>query len=99
MTENKREFLPFELQAIRDGHSVEVAIYDANGKVVLEDYMSASIKLGDKLIDKAAFIVRACNTHDELLAALEDLLKYKGVMSDESTERANAAIAKARGEE
>ena len=47
----------------------------------------------------AAFIVRACNAHDELLAALEELLKYKGVMSDESVSMAKAIIARARGEQ
>jgi len=34
----------------------------------------------------------------DMYEVLEDLLKYKGVMSDESVARARSAIAKARGE-
>ena len=54
----------------------------------------------------AAFIVRACNAHDELLAALESIVAeydgvlppYSGVITDTVIEIARKRIAKARGE-
>ena len=53
------------------------------------------VELLEEAEANAALIAAAPDMYE----VLEDLLKYKGVMSDESTERANAAIAKARGEE
>jgi len=50
----------------------------------------------------AAFIVRACNVHDELYAALEAAINWRGLdgdgISDPVREQLYAAIAKARGE-
>ena len=48
-----------------------------------------------------AFIVRACNSHDDLLSALEEIVDYRGgaanALEDEYVmERVNAAVAKAR---
>jgi hypothetical protein len=49
------------------------------------------------LRETAAFIVRACNAHEELIAALESAvndLEFRAVAAN----RARAIIAKARGE-
>ena len=49
----------------------------------------------------AAFIVKACNCHDELVGALEDVLSCLAepfVMKGKAKEYAQAAIAKAKGE-
>ena len=64
---------------------------------------------GLKNPNDAAFIVRACNAHDELVAALENLREdFRMLQSGEwkpnedsvqaSLDIANAALAKARGE-
>ena len=49
----------------------------------------------DKMRKANAALISAA---PDMYEVLEDLYKYKGVMSDESTERARAVIAKARGE-
>ena len=53
----------------------------------------------------AAFIVRACNSHDELVAALEFVNKWIALRSDRGdkfpsqlTNTVSAALAKAKGE-
>lgn len=46
----------------------------------------------------AEFIVRACNSHEELLEALEAIRTYGGPLNHIHETMADAAIAKARGE-
>lgn len=48
----------------------------------------------------AAFIVRACNSHDDLVAALEQMTAHYEHLDDGdgSIQQARAAIAKAKGE-
>jgi len=67
-------------------------------------------RMVEKNIDEdeanAAFIVRACNAHDELVAALEALesahlfFKFSGIgdAESEAIDLAVAALAKAKGE-
>ena len=58
----------------------------------------------DETKANAAFIVRACNSHEELLAALKGLVPYQATWSEpaktpygRAIAAANAAIAKAEG--
>lgn len=59
--------------------------------------------LSDEALANAAFIVRACNSHDDLLAACEAALtrlrtieRDKGIHSHETIPELEAAIARAR---
>lgn len=48
----------------------------------------------------AEFIVRACNSHDELLEALNLMVSnFAGLLNDDDHDRVHAAIAKAKGED
>ena len=59
--------------------------------------------------DTAAFIVRACNSHDDLVAALETIMRAhesgnngafigEAVLCDHYADMARAALARAKGE-
>jgi len=107
MTENEHTFLPLELQAVQDGHYVEINVFNSEGRLLAEHNYLGTVPNGEKLFDMFSFIVRACNVHDELLVALEDLLElYTDAVDTENClypgddiAEARAAIAKARGEQ
>jgi hypothetical protein len=61
--------------------------------------------LHDELLANAEFIVRACNSHDRLVEALKGLVEcspcQNGCAADDmtcATRKAEAALAKAKGE-
>jgi hypothetical protein len=64
-----------------------------------------SYRLNGELVDaeaNARFIARAVNSHDELIAALEEMIGWFGaghqwdMLTDEMVERATAALARAK---
>ena len=113
MTENKREFLPLELQAIQDGNYLEIGVYTSDDRKLIEHIYNARPPAQENLCEMFAFIVRACNAHDDLVAALQAILDdyFAWLESDYTpafTERflesqlykqVSSALAKARGEQ
>jgi hypothetical protein len=73
---------------------------DDSGNIVADVYVKPSSTHDDIMQANAAFIVRACNSHYEMLAALKGMLsiadRYTGVCLKE-IDNARAAIAKAKG--
>jgi len=60
------------------------------------DEIAQCFKFKNESEANAAFIVRAVNSHEELLEAAKSLIKY-GVVGDEYKEQVRQAIAKAEG--
>lgn len=94
---------PFPLPLRVNGSELTTAIWveDANGKRVL------TVKNCEIDLERAEFIVRACNSHDALVAALEELLEHvewrrriahETTGPNDCTHRARAALALAKGE-
>ena len=79
---------------------------DDSGNVVADVYCKPSTTHAEIMEANAAFIVRACNSHDELVAALESMMPerigYGQSMSIDmylnAVDKARAALAKAKGE-
>ena len=72
------------------------------------EYYIANVNRETNPVGNAEFIVRACNAHDDLVSALENLLSQYGtfpyawsekeINEDEDVIFARKAIAKAKGE-
>lgn len=88
--------------------------YSLTVEYKIGDYVATMCGLRDKAEANAAFIVRACNAHDELVAALEgtidcltvheldcarDGLKNAERAARDALSAVRAAIAKAKGEQ
>ena len=74
---------------------------DTDGIARNNDNSSVAVAHGPDKESNAAFIVRACNAHDELVAALESALKtaeFEGAAPRPWHFAARAAITKAKGE-
>ena len=112
MTENEHTFLPLELQAVQDGHYVEINVFNSEGRLLAEHNYLGTVPNGEKLFDMFAFIVSACNCHDELVGALEAFMHDDGCFCDaafagpgtivrhsDECIAACSALAKARGEQ
>lgn len=86
-----------------------IIIYDSRGNAIADAKTFHGKHEDGQAEANAAFIVRACNSHAELLEALETLLKQYDILLDELTEEefsgypeviaARAALAKAKGEQ
>lgn len=101
--------LPFE----QDGDNGRLFIYDKTGNLVatitnrvkiagIDDAVTGSIS--HETVANSGFIVRACNSHYEVLEALENLLYWYNEVSAgnvtknyEAEEQAQSAITKAKG--
>ncbi len=88
------------------GPWIAVPYLSPKGKALIKSLDGKTITSGPMLTDDdAAFIVRACNAHDDMLAALRsiagtlDLESFptKGCMENRLGSLARAAIAKAEG--
>jgi len=99
MTESKHTETPWKYSDAY--YETQVDIRDEGGRriaVVVTDYPMMTCRMEAN----AHFIVRACNCHDELLEALEDLVsdwEITGELELSVLSNARAAIAKARGEQ
>lgn len=109
MSESKHTPGPWKLAPMAHGHSVHI-----EGGKDTETIASAWATKNEQAIANAEFIVRACNAHDDMLAALIALTSnprpstLSRADDDEWAERykryedafnaARAAIAKAKGE-
>lgn len=84
-----------------DPKAITRVVAGANDTVAVTGCQSDLI---DEWPPNAEFIVRACNAHDEMLAALQELLECADAecvsgSSHEPIERARAVIAKATGQQ
>jgi hypothetical protein len=77
-------------------------IYTTTGDVVAEAWETGAKNSAEIAAHDAAFIVRACNAHDDLLAALKNLadefdefMSEHGQLDNKPLHAARAAIAKA----
>ena len=79
-------------------------VYAANGDLICD---ASPFGKDDTTKTDAAFIVRACNSHDALVAALDELLEHiewrrrvehETTGPNDCTHRARTAIQKARGQ-
>ena len=86
-----------------------IANAQMNGRILIQHHdvtiaRIVSNNIGDAKYYDATFIVRACNAHDDLVAALEGAIAYIGDDSRSGRRRAAnmafmaAALAKAKGE-
>lgn len=95
MNMTKHTPTPFALPVRYNGSEVNTSswIEDANGKRV------CTMRVCSNDSDRAAFIVKAANAHDDLVAALKGLLNARGLQSDQAwailESDAYAALAKA----
>jgi hypothetical protein len=76
-------------------HKGKIFIRPANGERLIA-IVSGEMQQ-DEIRANAAFIVRAVNTHDDLVEALKDLLDGTGDMTAERIEKARAALRKGEG--
>ena len=74
----------------------EQVLIAPNGAVmkVWDENVDESI---EEVMERAKLMARACTYHEELLGALESMVRWHGCYPDESTDRAKAIIAKVRG--
>jgi hypothetical protein len=79
--------MKYEIQANANDTITPHAIFAVNGPMVARTVTLA----------EAQFIVRACNCHDQLVAALKGFVEYAEACDDDSVEldRARAALAAA----
>lgn len=101
MTNTKHTALPWRI-GVRQPDSCKF-IYDAKGGEVANCDMLTNF--ADDNLANAAFIVRACNAHDELVAVIEALGEFgrggyfnKSLLDADWCARAKAVLAKAREE-
>lgn len=74
------------------------AVYGATGNMVAAIYGDdPQCRADERMIANAAFIVRACNAHDDLVKALQGLIRAGHSLNASSHEwnAAHAALAKA----
>lgn len=102
MTTQKHTPTPYKLD-----HYCKTSITDTSEEGTIASCSSPTIGFKDESINEAnaAFIVRACNAHEELVQVLEDLLKAEDVDFNDTNihpssinGRAIRALAKAKGE-
>ena len=82
---------PLPWEVIGTGYQLQIV--DSNGAMICEGF-----SWSDQCKANARLIVRACNSHHELLAALEEMAMSYMSFTGRKPENAIAAIAKARGE-
>lgn len=102
--------LPWQMKraALPVDGEYDFAIYDEPHGVIAEVFGRSGTSVFPPAVANAAFIVRACNSHAELLAALKALLHEVSESGNayardfgwpRATDAARAAIAKAEGRE
>jgi hypothetical protein len=90
---------PWKVAQDQSGISIHYADGDVEPRIATIDMDNTEMP---QALADAEFIVLACNTHDKMLAALEDLIQAieftpLGVRQIKSLEHAKAVIAKAKG--
>jgi hypothetical protein len=100
--------LPWHLRDSDEGYEINVTPVGWLFRIILADTIGNHPRDNDEPFRElqrqhAAFIVRACNSHDDLLAALEEALEHIGLVRlqrgfsiEPIRERARDAIAKAK---
>lgn len=95
--------LPWEVyEGMEDKPSLEIVYEDRTGQLVtVADCFSSDVPVSERL-PNTSFIVRACNSHEELLEVLKMAATHIRPLPIESSEhgqRILAAIARAEGRE
>lgn len=93
---------PWHLE-VGGNNEYEQRYYIECRKGVMPDYPGCTTivdpELGITREEDAEFIVRACNAHDDLVAALQRCMKTLGGIGDSVREQANEALKKANAKE
>lgn len=90
--------LPWAVSSLPSAWATEIARGDPRGPIILFPSAAASLSVGERQAN-AAFVVRACNAHYDLLAACKAMVRTGKAPADidAAYDLMRAAIAKAEG--